>query len=292
MSTDNVRFKDESIVKETHDLHELHMKLKELLCGKNVRWESKVPERGEMHKSAQVFTETRNNAFRLLKMVERVEKKGVHTTELDVFRIDDTLAAFLHLKERGLPTDAYERRVSLSYFANYVVCMGLKDGKYVKLDGVGGQELKRYFGIELRKPGSGPVIIDENGAKVLTSVLDADGNQINPFEFIKFLTIASPHFKHEGTKLVRVPKNAYPSIYEQMQKEKQLMTVDLKKARGDYENAITVLADLRERKDKALSLGDRAINDRIMDANKNVRVAKLAYIKLMESNMIPHGLGM
>jgi hypothetical protein len=292
MSTDNVRFKDEALVKETHELHDLHMKFKDMLCGKNVRWGSTIPERGFIHKSAQVFTETRNNAFRLLKMVERVEKKTTRTIEPDVYKIDPTMAAFLHLKERGLSVEAYERRVSLSYFANYVVCMGMKDGKHIKLDGPGGQELKELFGTELRAPGSGPALINEDGSKSQTSVLDADGNQINSFEFIKFLTIASPHFIHAGGKLVRITRQSYPSIYEQMVKEKQLMTVDLKKARTDYESANDLLADLKSRKDKALALGDRAINERILAATKTVRSTKMAYISIMDANKIPHKLSM
>lgn len=292
MSTDNVRFKEDALIKETHELHELHMKFKELLCGKNVRWGSTVPERGAIHKSAQAFTETRNNAFRLLKMVERVEKTATRTVTPDVFKIDATMATFLHLKERGLSVEAYERRVSLSYFANYVVCMDMKDGKHIKLEGPGGEELKRLFGTELRIPGSGPTMIAEDGSKIQTAVLDADGNQINPFEFIKFLTIASPHFVHAGGKLVRVSRQSYPSIYEQMVKEKQLMTVDLKKARTDYEGACDLLVDLKSRKDKALALGDRAINERILAATKTVRSTKMAYIKIMDANKIPHNLSM
>lgn len=317
MPSNNDKYKEEELVVEALALRDLHLKLKDAIHDPKIRHQTKVPCRKDMISSSTVYTKAKDHVIRLAKARDKKEAKAngkSSGSKLRVVRVDSALSTFLRLRERGLPADMYPDTLVTSYFTDWVVRSGLQNGKEVRLLDHNGlpvnaaaAEFVRLFGEDLKRPKSGPTIkpgqIDPVTKQVatheiLTSVLDAQGRQINPFNMNKHMFIFAPHYpqvpksnhgKYEKGREV-ISREDHPDIYERMEKEHALFTGELGTARKRYRDAQDTLKELQEKKDKAVQVGDRTINDSITRATNELRLAKQAYVSILNTNLIPHNI--
>lgn len=294
------QYKAEPLVQEILEIRNLHMKLKDLIHTNAVRHQSNVPSRKELITMSKPFTEIKDHVIRLCKVRDRASAKA-QSPKLRVAAIDATLSKFLRLKERGLPMGMYPDTLVTSYFADWAYRTGRSNGMEIKLNGPN-DEFVQLFGDDLKRLGSGPTIKvkDNNGnvvSTVLTSVLDANGNQINPFRMNKHMFVFAPHYLSvpKASKEGRMGRQVLPQadnqqVYVVLQKEHDLMVGPLKEARKRYTQASKKLDVLQAKKDKALQVGERSIIDTIYKVGDEIKTSKVAYIALLNQNNLPHSL--
>lgn len=316
MPSNNDKYKTEELVLEAIALRDLHLRLKDLVHDNRVRHQTKVPSRKEMISSSTVYTKMKDHVIKLVKARDKKDAKvsgKPSMSKLRVVRVDNTLSSFLRLKERGLPTDMYPDTLVTSYFTDWVVRCGLQNGKEVLLTRNGvpvnqyAADFIRLFDADLKRLGSGPTV--KIGAvnpstgvvsdrEVLTSVFDDTGKQINPFNMNKHMFIFAPHYPQvpkntngrfeKGREVIN--RDEHVSVYELMQKEHTLFTVDIGNARKRYRETQDVLKKLQDKKDKAIQVGDRTITDSISRASTDLFNAKQQYTSILNSNHITHNI--
>lgn len=320
MPSNNDKYKTEELVVEALAIRDLHLKLKDEIHNPKVRHQTKVPTRKEMISSSTVYTKAKDHVIRLAKGRDKKEAKAngkSSGSKLRVVRVDEKLSAFLGLKNRGLPIDMYPDTLVTSGFTDWVVRSGLQNGKEVLLTGYktgnyqpvnqAAADFMQLFGDDLKRLGSGPTVkagqVDPatgqvSAVEVLTAVLDQQGRQINPFNMNKHMFIFAPHYpqvpkntngKYEKGREV-ISKDEFPDVYELMQREHALFTGELGNARKRYRDAQDALKKLQDKKDKAVLVGDRTINDSISRAQNELRQAKQSYIGILNTNFIPHNI--
>lgn len=298
MPTDNGKFKQATLVAKAVEIREKHMRLKDLVHGKNIHRQTVVPPRKQLISWGSVYTKAKDHSIKLYKKKEKKDAKSENkgtSSKMRIVRIDATLSKFLRTRERGFSeVDMYQDTLVTSYFTDWVVRNGLQNGKEVKLN----QEFISLFGEDLKKLGTGPTKIDSNGTEVKTAVLDPSGNQINPLNMNKHMTVFAFHYPQK-TKTVNgrtttgrevIAKDEYPRVYEEIKKEHTLMTIDLKQARNAYKKAQTLVRDLGERKKVAPKYGDRSIDDDMRNAEDSLKRAKTEYVRILNANRLPHTL--
>lgn len=318
MPANNDKYNQESLVLEALELRKLHLQLKDLMHDDKIRHQTKIPSRKEMISTSTVYTKAKEHVVRLIKSRDKKDAKAEgkpSSTKLRVVRVDEALASFLRLKERGLPADMYPDTLVTSNFTDWVVRSGLQNGKEVLLtkDGkpvnTSAADFIRLFSEDLKRAGSGPTI--KAGEKdpvtgmtvtedTLTSVLDQSGKQVRPFNMNKHMFIFAAHYpqvpKNIGGRYEKgrdvVTREDHTDIYERMQREHTLFTGDLGNARKRFRTAQDDLKKLQEKKDKALQVGDRSIQDSISRATQELRTAKQAYITILNNNYIPHNIAL
>jgi len=300
MPSNNDKYKSEELVVEALALRDLHLKLKDAIHTTGVRHQTKVQSRKEMISSSTVFTKAKDHVIRLAKSRDKKDAKNSDkptTSNLRVVRVDQALASFLRLRERGLPADMYPDTLVTSNFTDWVVRTGRQNGREVKLFGTT-DEFVKLFGEELKMLGSGPTTKNADGTETKTAVLDKSGNQINPFNMNKHMFIFAPHYprvpkntngKYEKGRDV-ISRDEFPEIYDIMEREHALFTGTLGDARKRYRDAQNSLKTLQDKKDKALQVGDRSIQDSITRATQELKAAKQSYTGILNANRIPHNI--
>lgn len=302
MPTNNDKYKQERIVLLAKEARTLHLKLKDLIHNDKIRHQGNIPTRKQMISMGTVYTRITLHATKLAKARDKKLAKASgksNGSKLRVVRINDTLSKFLCLKERGLPENVYSDTLVTSNWTNWGIANGRQEGKIIKLYGRNDPFVQLFMN-DLKELGSGPTtkITNSNGVveKVLSRVLDEDGNQINDFFMNKHMKIFANHYplvpkttsnKYELGRDV-VNKDEYPELYSIMQKEHGLFTGDLKALRKRYCETQKKLKELNDKKDRALEVGDRSINDSIYKATTEYKQAKQAYVTLMNANNIQH----
>lgn len=300
MPSNNDKYKQEELVLLAIELRDLHLKLKDAVHDPKVRQQTKIPTRKEFISASTVYTKAKDHAIRLCKARDKKEAKASgksNGSKLRVVRVDAALSRFLRLKERALPEDMYPDTLVTSNFTNWVVANNLQNGKEVKLmSSAAGAEFIRLFGNDLKQPGSGPTIKNQDGTETLTSVLDSEGKQINPFNMNKHMAVFAKHYpqvpKSSGGTYKKgrevIDKDKFPQIYEIMQQEHALFTGQLGDSRKRYREAQDVLKKLTDKKSKAIDVGDRGITDAVKRAELDLKQSKQEYVKLLNTNRIPH----
>lgn len=312
MPSNNDKYMQEELVIEGKELKDLHTKFKDAVHDAKVTHQGKFPSRKELISMSTVYTKSRDSVIKLAKARDKKIAKLTgqsNGSKLRVARVDEKLAQFLNLRERNLVMYAKDKSQWLVYpdtlvtsnFTNWVIANGRQDGREVKLYGLT-DPFVQLFLEDLKKPGSGPSkkSKDSEGKEVVTytSVLDANGVQINPFFMNGHMNIFASHYprvyKTANGKYTEVrdiiSKDEYPEVYALMQREHSLFTKDLKHARNTYKDAQNKLDEYLKKKEQALEVGDRNIIDSINKVSMEVRQAKTAYIQLMNMNGIQHNL--
>lgn len=290
------KYKSEELVIEALELRDMHSSLKDLLHKKEYQHQSTIPTRKELITMGKVYTELKENAVRLYKAREKANKDfKPRGGKIRVVRVDAALSKFLRLNERGLPANVYPDNLVTSYFTDWAAHTGRQHGREIKLFGPN-DEFVQLFGEDLKRPGSGPTIKvkDTNGkvvSETLTSVLDKNGTQINPFNMNKHMFIFLFHYPHvvvqgkkTGTSRDVLPEADNQEIYARLAAEHKLLTATIKDARHKYLDAVKRSTKLQSKKDKALQVGERSITDTIATTNDEMRASKVAYINLLFTN--------
>ena len=320
MPTNNDKYKEEKLIIKLNQVRDGHLHLKDVTHDPRIRHQGTFPSRKEMISMSTVYTKAKNDVIRLLKARDKKNAKASgesSESKLRVARIDQTLSTFLRLRERGLPVDLYPDTLVTSSFTDWVVRSGLQNGKEVLLmkDGYpinsAAAEFISLFKDDLKKLGSGPTIkvgqIDPktkqpSPIEIKSSVFDENGVQINPFNMNKHMFIFASHYpqvsrnvngKYNKRREV-VSRDAVENahLYEIMQKEHTLFTKEIGNARRKYRDAQDKLKSLQDKKDKALLVGDRTINDSITRAATDLRIAKQQYISILDANNISHNISL
>lgn len=310
MPANNDKYKQHPLVLEAVALRELHLKLKDSIYDTSVRQQAKIPTKKELITSSTVFTKAKEHVIRLAKQFDKKEEKASGkgtTSKLRTVRIDDTMAEYLELKNRGFKqvrlSDgtnvwAYPDTLVTSRFTDWAVSNNLQNGKEIKLTGTAGEKFKKLFMDDLKAPGSGPTIKNLDGTETKTSVLDEAGNQINPFHMNKHMFVFARHYPHTaknvGSKYTLgrhvISRDEHPDLYVTMEKEHALLTEQLKAARQKYKDAFEAHNKMLAKKEKALQVGDRSINDSIFKAESDLRNAKREYVTLLNQNRFSHSI--
>jgi hypothetical protein len=257
MPSNNDKYKEEALVKDFITLRTLFLELKGAIYDANVRHQSKIPTKKELIAKSTVFTKAKDHTIRLSKLRDKKEDKAsgkASSSKLRVVVVDDTLSEFLELRQRGIRQEkmedgrlvwAYPDTLVTSAFTDWSARNNLQNGKEIKLEGQAGERFKRLFNEDLKLPGSGPTIKNLDGSEIKTSVLDANGNQINPFHMNKHMFVFARHYPHTtknvGGKYTSgrevIPRDEHPTLYLTMESEHALFTEKLKDARQKYKAA-------------------------------------------------------
>ena len=301
MVTSVQTYESELLFKLVAEMKDLHQKHKELLHAKHkFSIINRVSTKRDLIKQNKSLTLAGKFAVKLLKSRDKVVAKqsNTHKTVKTIMvKIKPELAEFLELKKRRLPTDVYIATAATSFFTNYITAHRLKEGKYVKLN----DTLRKVFGEQLKKLGTGPDVKNPDGTVTKTAVLDQNGIQINPLDMTKHMTILSdlyPHIVKEVDPKTGKPKrqrlvvkeNENQAAYALLTKEADLLINVLSEVRKRYEAAIKKLASLSDTKDSALAVGDNDVNLALTLAHDELIKTRREYVSLMNKHGISHSL--
>lgn len=304
MPSNTDKYKDEFLVSEAIRLRKKHEELKALVHTEGIRHSTKVPKKREFITLGSVYTKAKEHGARLCSAKDKreaKEMKGTGSGRLRVVRVDKVLSEFLGLEKRGLPKDMYSDSLVTSMFTDWAFRTGRQNGREIKLFGPE-DDFVKLFGEDLKKPGSGPFkkVKDSSGKETVieTSVLDADGNQINPFLMNKHMFIFKFHYpqkpKTTSGKYTMgrdiISKDDYPHIYERIQREREFLTIDLNEKRTAFKKAKNNLEKLTKSKENALKVGDTSIEASIRAADQEYRETRSAYIRLLNLNKLPFNI--
>lgn len=295
----SARYSQHEVVQLASDIRKKFLTLKNEIHTKDVRLQQSVPTPKELISQAKVFTQMRDMAARALSNLERKKAKSTkkEPAQLELVRIDDTLAKFLLLEERGFEpiydqdgnkTWYYSGNLTLSYFTNWVVANNRQSGKEVILHGLDDPFVQLFYD-DLTKVG----LIGEGKA-----ILDTDGTQLNKFISNMHMTIFANHYpkkmsivgKEYKMARIKISRDEYPHIYDRMEKERTLLTGEMKKVRKEYIDALKAHERLLAKKDKADQVGDDSIDIHIRKARDNVIIKTRAYMRLLNLNKLQHSI--
>lgn len=287
------KYKDDSLIRKLTTLYDLNTEIKNLMHTNVHYYQSKVPSRSQMVSKGKVYTQLKVPTTRLVREEEKKLKDDTPSTrKMRISRIHPKLARFLRLKERGLPTDKYPDSLVMSYFADWVAREGRRDGNNVKLFGRD-DPFVLLFKEELSLPGSGPD--NEDGP---TSVLDKDGNIINPFPRRKHMVVFKNLFVQKRqlqgdtyvTKRESIVGEEYANSLSLYEKERELLTKTLGDSRNRYTKADDKYKALLSKQEEAKSMGDTSVNTLLPQYKKEVDEAMRAYLLLLDQHNLTHKL--
>lgn len=292
------QYSDQEMVMLAIDIRTKFLALKDHIHSKGVRLQQKIRSRKELISDAKVFTEMRDMSIRALKEASRKESKGAKgkPSPLELVQIDDKLASFLELEKRGFSPIYdkegnevwyYSGNLMLSYFTNWVVSNNRQDGKNVRL--LDNDPFIDLFGKDLETLGS---------AGQDKSVLDKDGNQINPFVSNRHMTIFAKHYPQKMRMVgkdykparVQISREDHPSVYEDMERERDLLTGKMGTARKEYRSACKKYEKMLDKQNAASEIGDRGFKKHLDTAYRHMADKTREYMYLLNSNKFTHNL--
>lgn len=300
MPTNVAKYNDDELIMLLSKLQTLNKEIKELMHTNVRHQQSKVETRSAIISRGKVYRELKPMTAKLLKECEKKKDKESgekKPRKIRITRIHPKLAKFLRLKERGLPVDKYPDTLVMSYFSDWVVREGRRDGLNVKLFGRN-DEFVQLFKEELSQLGSGADKKDEEGNEIQTSVLDKDGNIVNPFPRCKHMVIFKNQYVQKrqlqgDTFVVKrepISGDEYTQCLPVYEKERDLLTKTLKDARGKYKKNFDKYHELLAKQEEAKNVGDNSARSAALLSKKDMEDSCKKYIQLLNTNSLTHKL--